>query len=413
MAGSGPPATVPIRSGWRASVSHASDQGSPGLPAGSGCPWRTPRRPIVLIVDDARENVEVLADCLQFEYDLRFAYNGPEALACAVDEPPPDLILLDVMMPGMDGYEVLDRLKSDPATAAIPVVFVTAMTAIRDEVRGLALGAVDFIGRPVSPSIVRARVRSHVALAEARRQLAEQNQWLMHERCLAEDILTRLRETETFDCHKLRYVLSSVDRSNGDMLLSAMTPDRRQWVLVGDISGHGPASAVVAPLLGHVFYSQAAENGDAEALLIELNRVMFQRLPLQMFMAFALVEVNAARDRLRVWNGGMPGCFNRSGRGKLTLVGSAYYPLGLQPNLGETEAPTELVFHPRDRFYLFTDGFCECEDENGKAFGEEAIFALLAEPGPRRSVQGIWLAAARYHGSDQFRDDLTLVELRP
>lgn len=374
---------------------------------------KAPRRPLVLIVDDMADNIDVLADCLESEYDIRSALGGPQALLQAAKEPRPDLILLDILMPGMDGYEVLRRLKADTETASIPVVFVTAMTASRDEVQGLALGAVDFIGRPVTPSIVRARVRSHVALAVARRQLAEQNQLLMQERSLTEGILTRLRETESFNADKLRYVLSSVDSCDGDILLSAFTPDGRQWVLVGDIAGHGPSAAVVAPLLGHMFYTRAATGGDAQSLLRDLNRVMYERLPLQMFMAFALVQVDPQRRQLQLWNGGLPGCLLRSGRGRLSPVESRFYPLGLQPELGDPEWMQRLEFRPRDRLYLFTDGFCECEDESGQSFGEEGVLQQLAELGPRLSLDEVWQAAVRFHGSESFGDDLTLVEVRP
>jgi class 3 adenylate cyclase len=99
--------------------------------------------------------------------------NGAKALELAHGDPPPDLILLDVMMPEMDGYEVCRRLQEDPATRDIPVIFVTAKTEVEDETKGFELGAVDYITKPVSPAIVQARVRTHLALKESRRRLEE------------------------------------------------------------------------------------------------------------------------------------------------------------------------------------------------------------------------------------------------
>jgi putative two-component system response regulator len=130
-------------------------------------------RPTVLIVDDTPENIDVLNGILGGEYRVRVATSGEKALSLARAEPLPDLILLDVMMPGLDGYEVCRRLKSDFQTQRIPVIFVSAMNEIEDETRGFQLGAVDYIAKPVNPAVVRARVRTHVQLYDQRRHLME------------------------------------------------------------------------------------------------------------------------------------------------------------------------------------------------------------------------------------------------
>lgn len=128
-------------------------------------------KPTVLIVDDTPENIDVLIASLSDEYTVRVALNGMRALTIASTAPRPDIILLDVMMPNMDGYEVCYQLKKNPTTANIPVIFVTAKHDIRDEERGFAMGAIDYIVKPISPPIVRARVRTHIALYDQNRQL--------------------------------------------------------------------------------------------------------------------------------------------------------------------------------------------------------------------------------------------------
>ncbi|MQA41801.1 HD-GYP domain-containing protein [Rugamonas aquatica] len=119
--------------------------------------------PLILAVDDEASNLQLLRHILQDQYRLLFAKDGPRALELARQERP-QLILLDVMMPGMTGYEVCRLLKADEATAAIPVIFVTALSDASDEVVGFDAGAVDYITKPVSPPIVRARVRTHLSL---------------------------------------------------------------------------------------------------------------------------------------------------------------------------------------------------------------------------------------------------------
>ena len=123
----------------------------------------TVTQPLILAVDDEASNLQLLRQILQDHYRLRFAKDGPRALELAREEPP-DLILLDVMMPGMSGYEVCAALKADPALAAVPVIFVTALNETDDELEGFEAGAVDYITKPVSPPIVRARVRTHLSL---------------------------------------------------------------------------------------------------------------------------------------------------------------------------------------------------------------------------------------------------------
>lgn len=153
---------------------------------GTTYPMRT-----VLIVDDTPQNLSVLGELLQPHYRVRAVNSGERALRAAVSEPRPDLILLDVMMPGMDGYEVLRRLRADELTRNVPVIFITAMNATADEERGLELGAVDYITKPINPPIVLARVHTHLELKSARDRLANENEWLEHEvaRRMSENLL--------------------------------------------------------------------------------------------------------------------------------------------------------------------------------------------------------------------------------
>ena len=129
--------------------------------------------PIVLVVDDDPVNVEILATLLSREYHVKVADNGKDALACALRYPQPDLILLDVMMPEMDGFEVCRRLKANTATKEIPVIFITAAKNDASEGQGLQLGAVDYITKPINRIITRLRVKNHLALVQSQRHLLE------------------------------------------------------------------------------------------------------------------------------------------------------------------------------------------------------------------------------------------------
>jgi len=148
-----------------------------------------PSRPLILVVDDEPINIEVMAVALDSEFEVICAGSGPEALKLA-RETEPDLVFLDVVMPGMDGYEVCARLKADPSTSNIPVIFVTALEGLEDEERGLRMGAIDYVNKPIRPPLLRARARNHVELKRARDQLANRAQI---------DALTGLANRHAFD----------------------------------------------------------------------------------------------------------------------------------------------------------------------------------------------------------------------
>lgn len=133
------------------------------------------RKKTVLIVDDTPQNLDILSEVLSTSYQVLGATDGPRALELAAKAATLDLILLDVMMPGMDGYEVFKRLQQQPALADIPVIFITALSGSLDEERGLELGAVDYVTKPFNPAVVLARVKVHLELKAARDQLARIN----------------------------------------------------------------------------------------------------------------------------------------------------------------------------------------------------------------------------------------------
>ncbi len=140
-----------------------------------------PAKPVILVVDDTPDNLMLMADLLKDSYTVKAANNGEKAIRVARDQPPPDLILLDIMMPGMTGHQMAQVLQADPATRDIPIIFLTAMASSEDETRGLELGAADYITKPISPPVVLARVRTQLKVKDAAEFLRDQNAYLERE----------------------------------------------------------------------------------------------------------------------------------------------------------------------------------------------------------------------------------------
>ena len=178
--------------------------------------WLPVSLPLILIVDDNPGNLTIIGELLQSSYAVRAANSGPRALMLARMAPQPDLILLDVVMPGMDGYEVLRRLRETPETADIPVIFLTALNSLEDEERGLLQGAMDYITKPIRPPILMARVRAQVELKQAREIMRDRNNWLEAE------VARRMEETlriQDVTVHALARLAEARDPETGNHLL--------------------------------------------------------------------------------------------------------------------------------------------------------------------------------------------------
>jgi putative two-component system response regulator len=167
----------------------------------------------VLVVDDAPDNLALMTGLLKDRYKVKVANSGEKALRVVHEGNPPDLILLDIMMPGLSGYDVCSRLKVDPDTRDIPIIFLTAMSEMEDEKRGLELGAVDYITKPISPPIVLARVATHLHIKAAADFLVDQNEFLEREVTLRTRELAAIQEVTV---HALASLAETRDSDTGN-----------------------------------------------------------------------------------------------------------------------------------------------------------------------------------------------------
>src|SRR5215813_5754815 len=231
---------------------------------------------ILLLVDDDPENIEIVNAILGDKYEIRVAKNGVKALELANREPTPGLILLDVIMPHMDGYEVCRHLKGDAKTRDIPVIFLTGKTEVADETRGFEVGAVDYIHKPFSPPIVTARVRNHLMLRDAHETVARQLVAINSELEMARQIQLSILPRQTPQLPGLaieaRYLpMSSVA---GDFYDFLMIDEKHLGILIADVSGHGLPSALIASILQTAFAAQGPNASDPARVLSGLNKAL-------------------------------------------------------------------------------------------------------------------------------------------
>ena len=230
----------------------------------------------VLLVDDTPANIQVANSILKDTYKIRIATNGAKALELANVTPAPDLILLDVMMPEMDGYEVCTRLKMAADTRDIPVIFLTGQTEIEDETRGFEVGAVDYIHKPFSPAVVQARVRTHLVLRGIREQLARQLLTIQKELETARQIQLSILPADVPKMEGLdiaaRYIpMTSVA---GDFYDFIIVDEKHLGILVADVSGHGMPAALIASMLKIALAAQVPHAADPAQVLLGLNQAL-------------------------------------------------------------------------------------------------------------------------------------------
>lgn len=368
-------------------------------------------RPAILVVDDTPENIDVLRGILGADYTVKVANSGQVALKIAAAQHP-DLILLDVMMPGMDGHEVCRHLKADPLTRAIPVIFITARAETEDEVQGLALGAADYLTKPVVPAIVKARVQTQLALRQARLELEEKNLILSDEKELLEDIVSRMRSASPFDGRRVRHIQSSLERTAGDIVLSAYRPDGAQHVLVGDFSGHGLPAAFGGPLVSYIFYHLSAEGCGMRQILEEMNRILCRQLPTQLYMAAAALELPPGRELAMVWNCGLPPVLCLGVAGEMERVVSGNLPLGISEAADSCETCAQTVIEPGTHLYLYSDGITEAAPDGGELYGQARLEELVSRIHRERlPLEFIWQELDAYCGGQGLSDDAVMVEV--
>ena len=372
----------------------------------------------VLLVDDAPANIQVVNSILKDIYKIRIATNGPKALELAKVAPPPDLVLLDVMMPEMNGYEVCARLKSDPETREIPVIFLTGQTEVEDETRGFEVGAVDYIHKPFSPAVVKARVQTHLVLRGIREQLAQQLLTIQKELETARQIQMSILPSEIPQIAGLdiaaRYVpMTSVA---GDFYDFIVVDEKHIGILIADVSGHGMPAALIASMLKIALAAQAMHAADPAQVLLGLNQALCGKFQ-HHYVTAAYLFVDMAEHTLTYSGAGHP---------PLLLWGGASEGVrAVEENglfLGKFEfaryTSVELPLVSGGWGLLYTDGISETTNPAGVEFGSDSFKQFLAteqstsaDQFADRLLEELSSWSGRGSGED-LDDDITMVAVR-
>jgi len=369
----------------------------------------------VLIVDDARANLDILVEGLKGDHKLSLALNGETALQ-AVARNPPDLVLLDIVMPGLDGYEVCRRMREMPETAEVPIMFLSSLEEVKDKTRGFEVGANDYLTKPFEMLEVKARVRSLLKAKAYNDAVKEQ---LAADLRVARKIQMGMlpQDFSKFErAHQVHFgaVLEPAREVGGDLYGVCSAGPERLMIFLGDVSGKGiPASMFMVRAVSLVRLL-AREIAEPERILSRLNDELSADNPSCMFVTFLCAVFEPASGRLILANGGhchpvllSPGEAPRWLQGKL---GTA---LGLEEGMPFDQMAVTL--RPGDAVVFYTDGVTEAFNPARQLYGNER---LLAEAGSLNGLSaeatsaGLLAKVRAFAGTEPQSDDIAILTFK-
>ena len=387
----------------------------------------------ILIVDDTPANLQVLAGMLKDRgYKVRPVPSGKLALLAAKREPP-DLILLDINMPEMNGYEVCEQLKADELLAGIPVIFISALTDQLDKVKAFATGGLDYITKPFQMEELHARVETHLKLHCLQVELEDANNRLAAANSrMSRDLKAAAKIQESFLPRNLPRVPSAdfawiyrpCDELAGDGLNIIPLGDDKVALFILDVSGHGVASALLSVTVSRLLSLPSDPSSilirDADVpngieitppadVAAHLNRLFPFDSAITQFATLLYGVLNTGTGEFRYVSAGHPGPVHLPRNAEPIILESTGSPIGLADDAYEERS---VQLEAGDRLYLYSDGAPEATDPDGKAFGEEQLLAWI---GQRRlelindNVVGLAESIVRWRGVETPQDDISIL----
>ena len=384
----------------------------------------------ILIVDDTAANLQVLAGMLKERgYKVRPVPSGKLALIAA-QRHPPDLILLDINMPELNGYEVCEQLKTDDKLKGIPVIFISALTEQLDKVKAFATGGVDYITKPFQMEELHARVETHLKLSRLQIELEATNAQLAKANGrMSRDLSAAARIQETFlprqappvPGTEFAWIYRPCDELGGDGLNVIPLGDGKIGLYILDVSGHGVASALLSVTLSRLL----SPPSDPSSILIRdgdpadvttpadvaahLNRLFPFDAATEQFATMVYGILNVKTGEFRYVSAGHPGPVHLPCGAEPVILESDGSPIGLADDAYEERSVRLMA---GDRLYLYSDGVSEAIDPAGTLFGDarllEAILQCRSEP-LQQAVVAFGEKVALWQGSEKSHDDISIL----
>ncbi len=369
----------------------------------------------ILLVDDNPTNLQVLFQTLEGrDYNLLVAKNGEMALSIA-RKALPNLILLDIMMPGIDGYEVCRQLKADPTTQEIPVIFLSALGDTKDKVQGLAIGAVDYVTKPFQPDEVIARVNTHLTIYRLKREVQEQRDELERELRIVADEQRKLLPDKLphIDGLNLAVHYETSRYAGGDYYDIIKLPANQWGFMMADAAGHSTRAAVLVAMTCTLLRSYPEAPTDPAKAMNRINEHLCD-LAHNTFITALYAVYDANTRTLRMARAGHPPplLFRPEDGKAVELPCKGVWPMAVDPY---DEVPlVETTLQPGDRLMLYTDGITEACSPEGEYYEIERLceqFSQKNDDDPQKIIAAIIENVKNFTGGLPAQDDKAVLVL--
>ncbi|WP_223449640.1 MULTISPECIES: SpoIIE family protein phosphatase [unclassified Pseudomonas] len=372
----------------------------------------------ILIAEDSAADRMLLSSIVRRQgHEVLTAANGAEAVE-AFRLQRPQLVLMDAMMPVMDGFEAARQIKALAGETLVPIIFLTSLSESEALARCLEAGGDDFLAKPYNQVILAAKIKAmdrlrrlQATVLEQRDQIARHHDYLLNEQRVAKAVFDKVAHSGCLNAPNIRYLQSPYALFNGDLLLAAFTPAGDMHVLLGDFTGHGLPAAVGAMPLAEVFYGMTAKGYGLSETLREMNAKLKRILPVDMFCCATLLCLSFQRRSVEVWNGGMPdGYLHSIASGERTQLTARHLPLGVLSPQTFDDRTEVFPMAVGDRVFLLSDGVIDTCDANEQLFGVERLQRVFAaNRRPDQLFEEIEQALRDFRG--EARDDVSMVEV--
>lgn len=370
----------------------------------------------ILVADDTRTNVKQLEVLISRAGHIPIlAEDGPSAIEKFQQESP-DLVFMDIMMPGMDGITAVQRIRAIPTDKWTPIIFYSALDRVQDIVRGLEAGGDDYVVKPASIQMLQAKINAYARLLSLQQKeqsyIEELRNWRMEaeeQNRLGAHIMARLTDADGLRDQMVHFFNLPADTFSGDLLCAARTPGGALNVMLADAAGHGLAAALSAMPMTQTFYSMVAKGFPLASIAGELNRKLKGILPADRFVATTLASIDVRNQTVEIWNGGNPDALFISPEGKVAMQWtSGHPPLGILPDEIFSGMTETAVFQEPGDLVLCSDGLIEAENPAGQWLGLSGAISLLqGASGIQERFVRLHQGVEAYLGGGSGRDDIS------
>lgn len=382
----------------------------------------------ILLVDDSADSRTILSALLEAAgYQTIEACDGEHGLK-AVQDVKPSLILLDINMPGLDGFEVCKRLKSDTNCADIPIIFLTAQTDVENKVKALALGAADYVTKPYERPEVLARVQNQLKIRYLMQELWRTNQELSKKQAHIDEDLIAAQEIQRALLPKkdishthldLAWYFKPCQSIGGDMLNFFSLNESLDAMYILDVSGHGVPAALLTMSMSQTIQHEKEsylhnQSNDRVCMPCKMLELLDLEYPFERFAKYAslvYIVLDATNKQITYSNAGHPSPILLRKDASVEFLNMGGPILGMGPELASFEQG-QLYINPGDKIILYTDGVTECQDNQGNQFAEKGLVKLLqncAGQSINQCIESVVSEIKAINRDSQFADDVSLL----